>query len=80
VDSTIEPGVIMSSPSPDQIQVRALDYGHGNTTGAAPNTGLFVGNAPLGGAGSSKGESFLDTPIHRGTRGGEKFYIIMDEH
>jgi len=64
VDSTIAMGVNVSSLAADQMQVRALDFGDSSTTGPAPNTGIPVCHVSLGGTGSSKGESFLDTPIH----------------
>jgi len=63
VDSILAMGVIVSSPSANR-HVRALDFGDSSTTGPAPNTGIPVGHVPLGGTGSSKGESFLDTSIH----------------
>jgi len=64
VDSTIEQGVIVSSPSVDQIHVRALDFEESNAMGTAPNNGNPVGHVPLGETESCKGENFLDTPIH----------------
>jgi len=64
VDSTVALGVNMSCPCANQIQARALDFGDSSITGPAPNTGIPVGNAPLGGTGLIKRESFLDTPIH----------------
>jgi len=38
VDSTLATGVIVSSPTADHIQARALDFGDSNATGPAPNT------------------------------------------
>jgi len=64
VDSTLAMGVIVSSPSADQIQVRALDFGDSSATGPFLNKGIPVDNVPLGGTGSDNGENFLDTPIH----------------
>jgi len=49
VDSTLALGVNMTCPSASQIQDRALDFGDSNITGPSPNTGIPVGNAPLGG-------------------------------
>jgi len=57
-------GVNVSSPSADQKQIRALDFGDSSIAGLALNKGIPVGKVSLGGTGSSKGESFLDTPIH----------------
>jgi len=64
VDSTIEQGVIVSSPSASQIQTRSLDFGDSSATSPAPNKGTPVGHVPLDGAESSNRKSFLDTPIH----------------
>jgi len=64
VDSTIKPGVIVSSPSVSQIHVRALYFGDSSAMGIAPNKGTTVGHVPLEGTGFSKGENFLDTPIY----------------
>jgi len=64
VDSSQELGVIVSPPSADQIHVRALDFGDSSSTGPAPNKGTPVGHLPLEATESSKGENFLDTPIH----------------
>jgi len=64
VNSTIEQGVSVSSLSADQIHVRALNFGDSSAKGPAPNRGTPVGHAPLEGTEPSKGESFLDTPIH----------------
>jgi len=64
VDSTLAMGANVSSPSAGQIQVRAIDFGNSSTAGRAPKRGIPVGNVPLGGTGSSKGKSFLDTPTH----------------
>jgi len=64
VDSTLAIGVNVSSLFADHIQVRALDFGDSSVTSPAPNVGIPVGHVQLGGTGSSKGESFLDTPIH----------------
>jgi len=64
VDSTQTLGVMVSSPSADHIQVKALDFGDSSAIGPAPNMGTSVGHVPLEGTESSKGENFLDTPNH----------------
>jgi len=64
VDSTIEPGLNVSSPSASQIQVRALDFGDSSAMGPAPNRGIPVVQAPLEGAGSGNGDNFIDAPAH----------------
>jgi len=64
VDSTIELGVNVSSPSANQPHVRALGFGDSHAMGPAPNMGNSVGNVPPGETESSEGENFLDTPIH----------------
>jgi len=63
VDSTLAMGVNVSSPSAGQ-QIRALDFGNSNAMGPAPNMGIPVGHAPLGGTGSGNGENFLDAPVN----------------
>jgi len=72
VDSTLALGVNMSCPSANQVQARALDFEDSSTTGSAPNTGIPVCNAPLGGMRPIKGESFppqskspSPVPFHR---------------
>jgi len=56
--------VNMSCAFANQIQVRALDFWDSSATDLAPNKGTPVGHVPLEGIQSSKGENFLDTPIH----------------
>jgi len=58
VDSTIEQGVIVSFPSANQIQVRALNFGDSSATGPAPNKGTPVGHVPLEGTESSTGKIY----------------------
>jgi len=43
VDSTLELGVIVSSPSASQIHVKALDFKDSSAMGSAPNKGNPVG-------------------------------------
>jgi len=64
VYSTIELGVIVSSPSASHIHVRALDYEESSAMGSAPNKGNLVGHAPLEKTESCKGVNFLDTLFH----------------
>jgi len=64
VDSTLELGVILSSPSANHIHVRALKVEDSSAMGSAPNKGNPVGNAPLEKTESCKGVNFLDTPNH----------------
>jgi len=64
VDSTVEPGVIVSSPSASQIHVRALDFECSSAMGLAPNKSNPVGSVPLGEIESCEEENYLDNPIH----------------
>jgi len=64
VDSTLALGVIVSSPSADQIQVRALDFGDSSATSPAPNRSIPVAHLPLEETGSGYGQNFLDAPEH----------------
>jgi len=64
VNSTLELGVIVSSPSVNAIQVKALEVEDSSAMGPAPNKGNPVGHAPLEGTESCKGVNFLDTLIH----------------
>jgi len=63
VDSTLEPRIIVSSTSANQIHVRALDFEDSSVMGPASNKGNPVGHVPLEETESCKGENFLDTPI-----------------
>jgi len=62
--SSVEPGVIVSSPSATTQMYRAVEVGDSSAMGPAPNKGNPVGHVPLQETESCKGESFLDTPIH----------------
>jgi len=53
LDSPIEQRVIVSSPSADQIHVRALDFRENSATGPVLNRGTPVGHVPLEGTESS---------------------------
>jgi len=67
VDSTIEQGVIVSSPSASQTHVRAMDFGDSSAMAPAPIGALqwitYVAYHWKG-TESSKGENFLDNQIH----------------
>jgi len=47
VDSTLEQGVIASSPSANQTNARALDFEDSSAMGSATNKGNPVGHVPL---------------------------------
>jgi len=47
VNSTLELGVIVSSPSANAIQVRALEVKDSSALGPAPSKGNLVGHVPL---------------------------------
>jgi len=64
VDSTVDLGVNMSSPSANLPHVEAMYFGDSNAMGPAHNKGNLVGNVPLGETKSCKWVNFLDTPIH----------------
>jgi len=64
VDSTIDLGVNVSSPSANLPHVEAMYFGDSNAMSPAPNKGNSVGNVPPGETESCKGENFLDTPTH----------------
>jgi len=63
VDSTIELGVNVCSPSADQTPTRALECWDLLLTASAPNKGNLVGHAPSEEAESCKGVKFLEAPI-----------------
>jgi len=64
MNSTLELGITVSSPSANTIHVRALEFEDSSAMGSAPNKGNPVGHALLEETESCKGVNFLDTPIH----------------
>jgi len=60
VDSTIELGVNVCSPSADQTHTRAMECWDHLPTASAPNKGNLVDHAPSEEAEFCKGENFLD--------------------
>jgi len=57
VDYTQTLGVIVSFSSANR-NIGALDFGDSSATGPAPNRGIPVVHAPLGGTGPGKGRIF----------------------
>jgi len=64
VDSTIELGVNVSSPSANLPHVEAMYFEDSNAMGPAPNKGNSVGDVPSRETESCKGENFLNTTTH----------------
>jgi len=62
VDFTLEPEIIVSSPSASQIHVRALDFKDSSAMGPVPNRAIRW--VTYHWKRSDNGEIFLDTPIH----------------